>query len=108
MLRAVAVQSLHGHTDQLLPTVLPVRRFEGNKANNAYRRTSQKPPAELYANFKTKFPGLGPNVSSEEEAQSVQVGAISLDDAPSDLPRCVLLYRVARAKCLCILKHHMM
>ena len=90
---AVPVQSLHGHTDQLLPTVPPVldvRRIEGNKANITYRRTSQKPPAELYENFKSRFSGLAQNVSSAED-HPAEAGATALDDAPTDLPRYVLL-----------------
>jgi len=50
------------------------------------RRTSQKPPAELYETFKSRFSGLAQNVSSAEE-HPAEAGATALDDAPSDLPR---------------------
>lgn len=74
-----------------------MRRSQGTKANNAYRRTSQKPPAELLQNFKSTFSGLGQNVSSTAEEHPAEAGATALDDAPSDLPRYVLLYREAHA-----------
>lgn len=74
-----------------------MRRSEGTKANNAYRRTSQKPPAELLQNFKSTFSGLGQNVSSTAEEHPAEAGATALDDAPSDLPRYALLYCAAHA-----------
>lgn len=85
LLPQLAVQSLHGHTVQLqhFPRFRALFRQRANPRCN--RRTTQKPPAELYENFKSKFSGLGPNVSAADISQ-VAPGATALsNDAPAGI-----------------------
>ncbi|KAM0716978.1 hypothetical protein Q7P37_006830 [Cladosporium fusiforme] len=61
----------------------PVNR---SNAKMFTRRTTQKPPAELYETFRSKFSGLGQSTSSADTSQ-VAPGATALsNDAPGGLP----------------------
>jgi len=76
------VQSLHGHTTDQLASAIPKLTEPHNN-----RRSSQKPPAELYETFKSKFSGITHNVNaSSADVPNVVPGATSLDVAPSVLP----------------------
>jgi hypothetical protein len=83
--------------------------LRGKTANNSCRRASQKPPAELYENFKSRFSGLGPNVSSVE-AQPAQTGATAHGEAPSEIPGYVLSHRDASLLCeaVCALRTYVL
>jgi hypothetical protein len=77
------VQSLHGHTTDQLASAIS----KANRTSQQRRRSSQKPPAELYETFKSKFPGIAhsANVNTTTSADVVS-GATALDVAPSVLP----------------------
>jgi hypothetical protein len=76
------VQSLHGHTtDQLASTI-----SKANLTSQQHRRSSQKPPAELYETFKSKFPGIAHSTNVNTTSADVVSGATALDVAPSVLP----------------------
>jgi len=70
---------------------------QANQTSQQCRRSSQKPPAELYETFKSKFPGIVHNatVSSSPDVSHVVPGATALDVAPSVLPMYVLLHAYA-------------
>jgi len=81
--RWLSVQSLHGHTtDQLALTI-----SKANRTSQQHRRSSQKPPAELYETFKSKFPGItnNANVNATSSADVVP-GATAINAAPAVLP----------------------
>lgn len=87
VLRAVAVQSLHGHTDQLQPAPSPEARCAGSELTFTSRRSSQKPPAALYEDFKSRFSGVVQNVSAAEIPDAGAGVTAPSDDAPAVLPR---------------------
>jgi hypothetical protein len=80
------VQSLHGHTTDQLASAIP----KANRTSQQHRRSSQKPPAELYETFKSKFPGIvhnaNVNATSSADVPHVVPGATAIDAAPSVLP----------------------
>jgi hypothetical protein len=77
------VQSLHGHTTDQLASAIS----KANRTSQQRRRSSQKPPAELYETFKSKFPGIAHNANvNTTTSADVVSGATALDVAPSVLP----------------------
>jgi hypothetical protein len=80
--RWLSVQSLHGHTTDQLASAIP----KANRTSQQHRRSSQKPPAELYETFKSKFPGIAHNANVNTTSADVVSGATALDVAPSVLP----------------------
>lgn len=85
--RCCPVQSLHGHTTDQLASAIS----KANRTSKQHRRSSQKPPAELYETFKSKFPGIAHNANVNTTTTSADVphvvpGATALDVAPSVLP----------------------
>jgi hypothetical protein len=76
------VQSLHGHTTDQLASAIS----KANRTSQQRRRSSQKPPAELYETFKSKFPGIAHSANVNTTSADVVSGATALDVAPSVLP----------------------
>lgn len=85
------VQSLHGHTTDQLASAIS----KANRTSQQYRRSSQKPPAELYETFKSKFPGIAHNANvNTTTSANVVPGATALDVAPAVLPMYVVRTRL--------------
>ena len=93
---SVQVQSLHGHTTDQLASAIS----KANRTSQQHRRSSQKPPAELYETFKSKFPGIvhNANANPTSSADVVPV-ATTIDAAPSVLPMYVRIAQTYAPLC---------
>ena len=81
--RWLSVQSLHGHTTDQLASAIS----RANRTSQQHRRSSQKPPAELYETFKSKFPGIAHNANvNTTSSADVVPGVTAINAAPSVLP----------------------
>ena len=77
-----SVQSLHGHTTDQLASAIS----KANRTEQQHRRSSQKPPAELYETFKSNFPGIVHNANVNTTSADVVPSATAINPAPSVLP----------------------